>query len=119
MQNFIKVAPLSEFQKKNYVCISYRSKWIAVIKERDGTFYAIEANCKHQNANLLSNGLRGEIVTCPRHGWKYNIRSGECLTESWAALRKHPLKIEGDYIYVDTKAQDDASEEWESDESTL
>jgi nitrite reductase/ring-hydroxylating ferredoxin subunit len=118
MQNYIKVATIADFSKKNYVCISYRSKWIAVIKASDGSFYAIEANCKHQNANLLSGGLRGEIVTCHRHGWKYNMRSGECLTESWAKLRRHPMKIVDDIIYVDTQAQDDALEdEWESDES--
>jgi nitrite reductase/ring-hydroxylating ferredoxin subunit len=119
MQNFVKVARVDEFQKKNYVCISYRSKWIAVIKARDGSFYAIEANCKHQNANLLSNGLRGDIVTCPRHGWKYNMRSGECLTESWAYLRKHPLKIVDNVIYVDTHAQDETKDEWDSDETKV
>ncbi len=117
MQNFIKVARLDDFHKKNYVCISYRSKWIAVIKAQDGSFYAIEANCKHQNANLLVNGLRGEIVTCPRHGWKYNMRTGECLSESWAHLRKFALKIVDEYIYVATDPREEVMDEWESDET--
>lgn len=119
MQNFLKVARVEDFQKKNYVCISFRTRWIAVIKAQDGSFYAIEANCKHQNANLLSNGLRGEIVTCHRHGWKYNMRTGECLTESWAYLRKFPLKIENDYIYVGTEPIEAATDDWENDEGTF
>ena len=38
-----------------------------------------------------------------RHGWKYNIKTGECLTEPWAKLRRHPTKIEKDYIFVGTR----------------
>ena len=117
MQHFLKVARVEDFDKKNYVCISYRTRWIAVIKAADGTFYAIEANCKHQNANLLSNGLRGEIVTCHRHGWQYNMRTGECLTESWARLRKFPLKIEDGHLYVAPEPLDDTTEEWDFNES--
>ena len=79
----------------------YLAKVIAVIKEDNGSFYAIEAMCKHQNANLFTKGYTGTIMTCPRHGWKYNIQTGQCLTEAWASLRKFPLKIEGDEIFID------------------
>ena len=78
------------------------AKTIAIIKDKDG-LYAMEADCKHQNANLLSKGMPSHMVTCPRHGWRYNMKTGECLTHSWASLRKYPLKIEGDLIFVGTK----------------
>ena len=101
MSQYLKVASLSDFINKNHKCFRYLARTIAIIKETNKSYYAIEANCKHQNANLLSQGLKGEIIVCPRHGWKYNIKTGECLTESWAYLKKFPLKIVEKDIFVD------------------
>ena len=46
------------------------TKNIVVIQKSDGSFYAMESDCKHQNANLLVKGLPKDfVVTCPRHSW--------------------------------------------------
>lgn len=102
MIQYIKAAKVSDFSHRKFKCIRFLTKTIAVIKDKD-SFYAIEADCKHQNANLLSRGMNSEIVTCPRHGWQYNMKTGECLTHNWAGLRKHPLKIEDGTIFVGSK----------------
>ena len=102
MTQYIKAAKVSDFAHRNFKCIRFLTKTIAVIKDKD-SFYAIEADCKHQNANLLSRGMSSHIVTCPRHGWRYNMKTGECLTHDWASLRKHPLKIEDETIFIGTK----------------
>lgn len=109
------MAKVSDFSHKNFKCLKYLTKNIAIIKDDDGTFYAIEADCKHQNANLLSRGMKTHIVTCPRHGWRYNMKTGECLTHKWARLKKYPLKIENDQIYVGTKplAIEEVTEDFE------
>ena len=101
MPNLIKVSAVKDFENIRYKCIKFMTKTIAVFKEKDGSFYAIEADCKHQNANLLSRGLKGDIVVCPRHGWKYNMKTGECLTEKWGGLRKYNLHIKEGIIFVD------------------
>jgi nitrite reductase (NADH) small subunit len=111
--NFIKVADTSEFATKRFKCFRYLAKTIAIFKTGEGEFYAIEADCKHQNANLLVSGLKGDVVTCARHGWQYNMVTGECLTEAWAALRKYPLKIEGTAIYVSPKPIEPSEDDWE------
>ncbi|MBC61272.1 MAG: hypothetical protein CMP11_02350 [Zetaproteobacteria bacterium] len=101
MSKFIKVAQTTDFKIKKYHCFKYLTKHIAVFKRKDGSFYAIEASCKHQNAFLLSEGLAEKTVFCPRHGWEYDMETGECFTEPWAYLRKFPLKIDDHNIYVD------------------
>jgi nitrite reductase/ring-hydroxylating ferredoxin subunit len=104
MDNYIKVGKVEDFSKKNYKCIRYLTKHIGIFKNKDGSFYALEVDCKHQNANLLTTPPNGDIAVCIRHGWKYNIKTGECLTEPWAKLRKHPTKIEKDSVFVGIKA---------------
>jgi nitrite reductase/ring-hydroxylating ferredoxin subunit len=106
MSEYIKVGSLDNFKTKNYKCIRYLSKHIGVFKKKDGSIYALEVDCKHQNANLLSQPPKNNIAVCIRHGWKYDLTTGECITEPWAKLRNHPVKIEDGIIFVGTNALD-------------
>ncbi len=100
MEGFIKVATVGELKGKPYKTFRFLTKSFAVFPEASGGFYAMEVNCKHQNANLLATPCKGEIVECSRHGWKFNLRTGECLTQPWARLRRIPIQIVGDEIWV-------------------
>ncbi len=41
-----------------------------------GSFYAVDNTCPHQGGPLGEGQLDGEVVTCPWHAWKYNVRTG-------------------------------------------
>ena len=55
----------------------------------------MEMLCRHQNHDLTGVEPEGSVVTCPRHGWRYDLTSGDCLTEGWAGLRRFDVKVEG------------------------
>ncbi len=40
------------------------------------------------------------IITCPFHGFKYALESGECLTAPEVQLRPHGVKVVGDRVEV-------------------
>jgi 3-phenylpropionate/trans-cinnamate dioxygenase ferredoxin subunit len=42
----------------------------------DGSFHAIEDVCTHDGGELASGELEGEEVVCPRHGARFNVRTG-------------------------------------------
>lgn len=67
----------------------------------DGTFYALDGICPHQGGPLGKGALRGSVVTCPWHGWQFDVRDGQ--HQASAALRHptFPVRIEGDDILVD------------------
>ena len=46
----------------------------------DGEFYATENFCPHQGASLSEGLLCGHVIECDRHGWQFDVRTGECLT---------------------------------------
>jgi nitrite reductase/ring-hydroxylating ferredoxin subunit len=99
--NFIKAIKVSDFANRTFKCFRFKTKPIGIFKKEDGSFVAMEVACKHQNANLMTGKIAGDIVTCPRHGWKYNLKNGDCLTEPWAYLRYFRTKVEEDYILID------------------
>lgn len=66
----------------------------------DGTLYALDGICPHQGGPLGQGSLTGHIVTCPWHGWQFDVRDGQ--HQASAALR-HPrweVKVDGDDVFV-------------------
>lgn len=97
---FIKVATVSEFGQRPVKSVRLLGRPVAIIKEKDGSFRAMEAGCKHQNADLTKGTIHEGIATCPWHGWKYDLRTGECIWGSDARLRHYHCKVENDNILI-------------------
>lgn len=69
-----------------------------------GTFYAFENRCPHQNQTLGEGLLEGGVLTCPWHGYQFDIkRGGRCLTDPSLKLESLPLKVENEVIKVNLK----------------
>jgi len=98
--DFVKVAKTSEFEHKNHKTVKLLGRLVGIIKRPDGGYFAIEASCKHQGADLLGDYKDGAIACCPRHQWKYDLESGRCLTNDSPPLKKYGLKREGETIFV-------------------
>jgi len=97
---YIKIAKVSDLDGLRYKKYQIMARNLAIFREPDGTFYAIEFSCKHQNWDLSTGKLEGDILTCPRHGWVYDVRNGDCLTHDSSRLRRYGLKVEGEDIYI-------------------
>ena len=109
---FIKLAKVGDFAETRIKSFQILGKFIAIVREPDGSFYATEIACKHNNADLTTGRFDGDVVTCSRHGWKYNIRTGECFNQNSTPLRRHALKREGDDLLVSmTPVEPEAQEE--------
>ena len=45
----------------------------------DGNFFAMDNRCSHMGGNLSKGTLDGDVVVCPRHGSRFNIKNGEAV----------------------------------------
>jgi nitrite reductase (NADH) small subunit/3-phenylpropionate/trans-cinnamate dioxygenase ferredoxin subunit len=43
----------------------------------NGNFLAVDNTCPHAGGPLGEGSMDGEVVTCPWHGWRFNVRTGE------------------------------------------
>lgn len=67
----------------------------------DGEIYATDDTCSHAEASLSEGCLRGEEIECPRHGARFNVRTGQALSlPAWAPIETFPVKVEGEEIFV-------------------
>lgn len=66
----------------------------------DGAFFAIENSCPHQGGPLADGWLEGPLVTCPWHGWCFDVRSGKMTLGEFARVPRFALEQRGDDLYV-------------------
>jgi len=67
----------------------------------DGVFHAVHNVCLHRGGPIGEGVLAGCVVTCPWHGWEYDVTTGVNLRDPRLALSRYSVKIEGDDIYVE------------------
>jgi nitrite reductase (NADH) small subunit len=66
-----------------------------------GKLSAINSLCVHQGGPLGEGELDGQIVTCPWHGWQYDVTTGKVLQNESLAVDCYPVEVRGDDIFVD------------------
>jgi nitrite reductase/ring-hydroxylating ferredoxin subunit len=67
----------------------------------DGRFYAIDNACLHRAGPLGQGQLSGSVVTCPWHGWTYEVTTGRVTFNPEMQLRTFPVEERDDEIWVD------------------
>ncbi len=71
----------------------------------DGEILATDEICTHEDASLYRGALHGDCVSCPLHGSRFNLRTGEPLEEpATEPLRTYEVEVrDGDILVrVDT-----------------
>lgn len=104
---FIRVAKTSEFDDTRLKSYQILGRKVGVFKDEDGGFFAMEVACKHQNWDMTTGLVENSTLTCPRHGWRYDIRTGACLNRDSAPLRRYACKVEDGSILISPYPLDD------------
>ena len=65
----------------------------------DESIYAMDDSCLHQGLSLGAS-LKGKIVTCRGHGWKYDVTNGSTLSSPGYGVAAYPVRVVGGKIMV-------------------
>lgn len=98
---FVKAAVLSDIPPGRAKTVEVGDEDVALCNV-GGQIYAIADVCTHDDGPLGEGYLLGEEIECPRHGARFNVKSGE--VKSLPAIIPIPtfdVRIEGDDILVD------------------
>jgi len=99
MGNFVKVASASELAPGSSKKIEINGKEIALFN-LDGNFHAMNDTCPHRGGPLSEGFVENGVLTCPWHGWQFQLASGECLTNPSVCQTKYAVKVAGDDILI-------------------
>lgn len=73
---------------------------IVAVCNVDGTFYAFEGTCPHAGGPLGDGFLNGDTLTCPWHGWQFDVKSGACTFSPDIIQDKFTVVVKGDQLEI-------------------
>lgn len=99
-RDFVKVAHRGELSPGKMKRVDLDGHRI-LLANVDGRYYATDDTCTHEEASLATGFLQGEIVKCPLHGSRFNLRTGAVLDDpAEENLRTYSVRLDGDDILV-------------------
>ncbi len=66
-----------------------------------GRVFAMDGTCPHRGGPLGEGALEGSIVTCPWHGWRFDVTTGACVGVPGRAQACFPARDEGGDVVVE------------------
>ena len=66
-----------------------------------GKFYAMANHCPHRGGPLADGHVEDGQVTCPWHGWQFDVKSGECQTMPGSKQKCYTTKIENGEVFIE------------------
>ena len=97
---FVTVARVGEIHEGGVKVVRVEDQAIAVFLI-EGAYYAIDDVCTHDGGPLAEGTLEGCIIECPRHGAKFNVKTGAVVAlPAPSAVPTYAVRIEGNDIQV-------------------
>jgi nitrite reductase (NADH) small subunit len=92
------IAPAADVGERMQMCMVGRKR--VVLVRIEGQVQAFDGMCPHVGGPLERGDLVGHTVTCPLHGWRFDLRKGGEETHGFACLRTFPVRQDGDQLLV-------------------
>lgn len=102
MSDFVKVATLAEIPTGGSKLVEVDMVRVALFN-LDGAIYAIEDVCTHDGGPLVEGRVvNGCEVECPRHGARFDVRSGAALKfPAFEPTRTFAVRVEGQDVWIE------------------
>ena len=99
MAEFVKVAEAADIKPGTAVCVEAGGRQIALFNV-DGVFHAIDNICLHRGGPLAEGEIDGCVVTCPWHGWQYDVTTGVNTMDDSEKVDRFDTKVENGSVFV-------------------
>ncbi|MBI3863186.1 MAG: Rieske (2Fe-2S) protein [Planctomycetia bacterium] len=100
MPRSVRVASVSEVPPGTAKEVMADDQVVALFNV-DGTIYALDGVCPHAGGPLGEGTLRGSTVTCPWHGWQFNVTNGQNCLNPRMSHKAYSVKVEGADVVVE------------------
>ena len=99
----VKVLELAGLPPGQTALVTVNGEDVALLRRGDEIF-AIGNECPHQGGSLSDGFIEGDIVTCPLHGWEFDLRSGACMTIPGESVPRYAVTVEAGAIFLEDKS---------------
>ena len=99
MNEYVPVGRVSDFAPGAGKMVTVSGRHVALFRLGD-EFFALDNMCLHRGGPLCDGPIANNVVTCPWHGWSYQIKTGTMVQDPRVGVSKHDVRIDGDQVSV-------------------
>ena len=99
MDDFVSVLDEKELLEGTMKLIRIDGLPILLIKKLDQIF-VIDNRCPHMGCGFIGGSLDGNVIICPCHDWRFNLKTGEYEEDPSMKLIFYDWKTESGKIWV-------------------
>ncbi|HET6372505.1 MAG TPA: non-heme iron oxygenase ferredoxin subunit [Candidatus Polarisedimenticolia bacterium] len=96
----MKAAKAADLKPGSVMTVEVGGKSLALCNA-DGRYFALDNTCLHRGGPIGEGFLDGNIVTCPWHGWQYDVTNGQATMNPALRLACYATKVEGDDVLIE------------------
>ncbi len=104
MSDWIEIAKVADCPPGAALEVVAGDRMVALFNV-DGTFHALDGVCPHQGGPLGQGVLEGCIVTCPWHGWQFDVRNGQSQLSPSIVQPQIPVRVDGDVVLAQLESE--------------
>jgi nitrite reductase/ring-hydroxylating ferredoxin subunit len=100
MTNMVRAVSIADIPDGQGKLWRHGDKRIAFFRTAAGV-YAADNRCPHEGYALKDGDIRGDVLTCAWHNWKFRLTDGKCVFGG-ENIRTYPVSVRDGWVYVDT-----------------
>lgn len=101
MTQFVKIGRVADCPPGARLAYDFEYESVIVVNV-GGTFFAVADRCTHDDGPLGDGEIDAPacVIVCPRHGARFNLKTGAATFPAVEPVPTYELKIEAGEIYV-------------------
>jgi nitrite reductase [NAD(P)H] small subunit len=103
--NWKIICSLTDIPRLGARVVNIDGEVIAVFRTADDKVFALHDKCPHKGGPLSQGIVAGTSVTCPMHGWKIGLDSGEAQEPDVGRTPCLAVKLEHGEVWLSQKEQ--------------
>ncbi len=97
---FRVVAPQGAIKEGGAGTYGHNNNRVVAVFLKDGTYYAVDNECRHEDGPVGEGAINGCLVKCPYHEWEYDFTTGKCTTQPDSRLETYAVRVQDGFIQV-------------------
>jgi nitrite reductase/ring-hydroxylating ferredoxin subunit/alkylhydroperoxidase/carboxymuconolactone decarboxylase family protein YurZ len=98
-KNWHEIMPLSDIPEAQPLRRDVGDRGVFIYRLK-GEVHVYDSRCPHQATNIPHLALDGLRLTCPKHEWAFDIKTGECIEKGDRPLKRFDTKIENEKVFA-------------------
>ena len=97
----VRAAALADLAAEQPLAVTLNGTRVALVRVGNRV-HAVADTCTHQGGPLSEGRLSGARLTCPWHGWMFDVRTGQCVMPARGGpVVSYPVRVDGDEVWVE------------------